>query len=208
MIRYWVGCDLAESPDETAISVLERRDSELYLRAIFGIPPPVDYDDVCTKLIQTLWYLEPYQSARRGLPYHEPVIGLAYDARGVGRGIRPVLERALREERALRPGPRVELWGVQSTAGSSVSISHPFINVPKTDLVFSSYRALRNGALVLGDDAPFREVTRLREQLINYRMKLTAGGRDQFEPWKTTQHDDLVDALNLAVWAHQYQEES
>jgi hypothetical protein len=213
MIRYWVGADFAESPDETAISVVEReRDRShnnvmLYLRSMFTIPPPVDYDDVCRRLVETLWFLEPYKPVRKGLPEHERVVGLAYDARGVGRGIRPILERALRAERELRPGPRVELWGVQTTAGSSVSVSHPFINVPKRDVVFSTYRALRNETLVLGANHPYRQITRLREQLINYQLKMTQSGSDTYEPWKATQKDDMVDALNLAVWAHSYQEE-
>ena len=42
----------------------------------------------------------------------------------------------------------------------------------------------------------------LKEELLNFKMKINvATGHDSYEAWREGEHDDLVLAAALAVWA-------
>ncbi|MDP9474511.1 MAG: hypothetical protein M3R38_02225 [Actinomycetota bacterium] len=40
----------------------------------------------------------------------------------------------------------------------------------------------------------------LVDELVNFRVKQAAAGRESYEAWRENDHDDLVFALCLAAW--------
>ncbi|MFJ3856127.1 hypothetical protein ACIPRL_07870 [Streptomyces sp. NPDC090085] len=115
---------------------------------------------------------------------------LAADATGVGR---PVLE-LLRED----PPLPWDVLGITAHGGHRVTGTWPDLNAPKSRLVSALSAAIDNRALTV-PEGPATE--RLAGQLLTYRAKARAGGRVRYEAARETDHDDLVSALQQAMFA-------
>lgn len=71
-------------------------------------------------------------------------------------------------------------------------------SVPKKDLVARAQVLLQNGRLKIVPQLPHART--LVDELVNFRVKQAAAGRESFEAWRENDHDDLVFALCLATW--------
>jgi hypothetical protein len=86
--------------------------------------------------------------------------------------------------------------GVTITAGNQERGT----NVPKRNLVSALQVAFSTGRLKIASGLDLAPV--LKEELRNFRMKINlATGHDSYEAWREGEHDDLVLAAALAVWA-------
>jgi hypothetical protein len=56
----------------------------------------------------------------------------------------------------------------------------------------------QSGRLKISREIP--EYQTLVEELLNFRVKITANAHDTYEAWREGQHDDLVLALAMACW--------
>jgi hypothetical protein len=132
----------------------------------------------------------------------EPLrVGLAIDEGGVGKAVRDILIKEMIE--GLEKGkPKVRFLPVTVHGGANTTHAGGFYHVPKRDLVSAGLVAYQNGKLRVGK-LRYRDV--LEEELANYRLKQNlATGNVAFEPLREGQHDDLLFATCLAIWAWEY----
>ena len=186
--KWIVGLDLGQAHDFTAVVAAEiirpvppgerpHLTVPLVSRAPLGTPYPAIVARI-TDLLTT----PPFQGATH----------LVVDSTGVGR---PVLD-------LLRAGP-LQPIPVTITGGDTVNGNRFMYRVPKRDLVFSAQLALQQGRLRIAAESEQAET--LARELADFRVRITAGGSDQYGVWREGQHDDLVLALALAVWWAEWQ---
>lgn len=190
-LRYWVALDCGQAHDYSAALVMERKVApaqELHVTSLDRAPLRTPYPAIAKAVVSKVCELEPV-----GAFGEKPDIGLIIDAGGVGRAVRDLVKAELSSR---GDTPRVHFWPVSATGGGRVSIGGGFINVPKRDLVIAAVVALQDGRLKIGD-VPNADL--LKQELAEYRMKLTARGHDAYEG--AGRNDDLVYACCLAAWA-------
>jgi hypothetical protein len=122
----------------------------------------------------------------------EPVC-LALDATGVGR---PVYDMFLAELGWVSGGllPVVIHGGADEHHHSGVA------RVPKRELVSRAVKLLQKRELKIATTLPFAET--LIGELKAFRLKINVNtGHDSYEAWRERDHDDLVLALCIALWA-------
>ncbi|MDP9487453.1 MAG: hypothetical protein M3Q49_16995, partial [Actinomycetota bacterium] len=94
-------------------------------------------------------------------------VGLAIDEGGVGKAVRDILQKEIRE--GVEKGrPRVRLLPVTVHGGATTNIGNGWVHVPKRDLVSAGLVAYQNGRLRVGD---LRHRATLENELTNYRLK-------------------------------------
>jgi hypothetical protein len=218
-VRYWMGVDFGQANDPTAVALVERvpvevgqrevseragllsyrekrvpvLDHELHVRSLVRPPLRTSYERIADEIGRKIAQLEPMGAfGERG------EIGLCVDATGVGRALCDMLSSRLRSQ--IR-GPKVHLWPVVVTGGNRVTrLGGEFIGVPKRDLISAGLIALQDGRLKIPTTIP--ETQQLTQELLDYRVRITLrSGHDTYEPWREGDHDDLLFALCLAVWA-------
>jgi hypothetical protein len=223
--RYSVGVDLGQANDPTAIAVLEktvappetamfspvgdspsdrlvegRRVYDLvYLkRPKLGTP----YDAIARKVADLICELEP-----RGAFGEIGQVTLSVDGTGVGRGIVDMLRTEF--NRRVKLGtwiPKMDFRPV-SVTGSNSSLKKPdrsggYWSVPKRDLVFPAVAAFQQGDVRIAKGIKDRDA--LVNELKNYRRTTNiATGNMAFEPWRESDHDDLLFATCLALFGWQ-----
>ena len=69
--------------------------------------------------------------------------------------------------------------------------------VPKDQMVSMLQVLLQTGRIHLPKTA---EAEALKEELLNYEIRISDGGRDTYGAFRTGSHDDLVSALGIAVF--------
>lgn len=224
--RYSVGVDLGQANDYTAIAVLERvvvppstalfnpvgvspsnrlvegetvYDLVYLKRPKLGTP----YDTIARRVADLICELEP-QGAFGELGQ----VTLSVDGTGVGRGVVDMLDTEFKRRGATSKAvPKVDFRRV-SVTGSQTALKRPtrangYWSVPKKDLVFPAVAAFQQGKIRIGKVAD-REA--LVNELKNYRRTTNiATGGMQFEPWRESEHDDLLFAVCLALWGWQVQ---
>ena len=184
--KYYVGLDLGQAQDHTAIVVVERR-----------IPPNVRDDNnviagYAVRHLDRVPLDTPYPVIVKSvitLMQRSPLAGdakLIIDATGVGAPIFDLFEQA-----GLRP------IGVITTAGDRVSGGPRWKRCPKRDLMTNIQVLLQSGRLHIARELSHSET--LARELKAFRVKLTASGRDRWEA-QDGEHDDMVFALSLAAW--------
>lgn len=191
---YFVGLDLGQENDHSAIAGLERvwkrsysrnmvtwefdpdDEVQLRLRYLERIPLGTAYPKVVERVATICRSL-----ARRGR------CGLAADATGVGAGIVDMLKAA-------DLGATTALLPVVITSGDHAHYQHGRHRVPKINLVAGLQTVLGREELTVAAD--LREFGRLVEEMRGFGAKLTEGRAQSFGGKK----DDLVIALALAVW--------
>ena len=219
--RYSVGVDLGQANDPTAVAVLEKtiappetamfspvgaspRDrlvegstvyDLVYLkRPKLGTP----YDTIAARVADLICELEP-----TGAFGEIGQVSLCVDGTGVGRGVVDML----RTEFLGRPQkPRMDFRAV-SVTGSNTSLKRPerahgYWSVPKKDLVFPAVAAFQQGKIRIAKGIKDRGA--LVNELKNYRRTTNiATGNMVFEPWRESDHDDLLFAVCLSLWGWQ-----
>jgi hypothetical protein len=223
--RYSVGVDLGQAADFTAIAVLEKvivppetamfspvgehpgdrlvegdiRYDLVYLkRPKLGTP----YDTIAKRVADLVCELEP-----EGAFGELGQVTLSVDGTGVGRGVVDMLRTEFQRRGATsRAVPKVDFRAV-SVTGSNTSLKRPsrsggYWSVPKRDLVFGGVTAFQQGKIRIAKGIKDRDA--LVNELKNYRRTTNiATGNMAFEPWRESDHDDLLFAVCLALWGWQ-----
>jgi hypothetical protein len=134
-------------------------------------------------------------------------VTLSVDGTGVGRGVVDMLDTEFKRRGATSKSvPKVDFRRV-SVTGSNTSLKRPertngYWSVPKKDLVFPAVAAIQQGKIRIARRLTDRDA--LVNELKNYRRTTnSATGNMAFEPWRESDHDDLLFALCLALWGWQ-----
>ena len=197
---YYLGLDLGQQQDHTAIAIAERLEVEsgaaerpaaqYHCRHLERLPLGTPYPQVVERL-RTLVARPPLRGAVR----------LAVDATGVGLPVVDMLKAA-----DLGGAP---LYPVLITAGAHVTHEHGVYRVPKQTLVAGLQVLLQSGRFKVAPALP--EAATLTRELLGFKVRITAQAHETFEAWREGVHDDLVLAATLAVWlgewhhAHRWQ---
>ena len=186
MTRYFLGLDLGQSQDYTALVVAEQvpavgvRSSVVYqyhLRHLERLKLGTPYPEVAERV-----------KALLASPALKGCSRLVVDSTGVGM---PVLD--MLRQHGLSP------IGITITGGDLASHEGTKWRVPKRDLVSTMQVLLQTQRLKVAEGLPDAAV--LVEELLNFRVKidpLTA--HDSYGAWREKEHDDLVLAVALACW--------
>jgi hypothetical protein len=185
---YFIGLDLGQARDHSALAVVERvaeprpdgggRPLSRYaVRHLRRWPLHTSYAAVAADLAALV----------RAPPLCGPVV--VVDQTGVGLAVVDVLARS-RLAAALE---RVVITGGRRTARGACGAWH----VPKRELVFCLQRLVRSGRLRV---AALPESQPLIEEMLAFRVKVTAAAHETFGARRGRDHDDLVLAVALATW--------
>lgn len=193
LTRYFVGLDLGQLADYTAVAVLE-------LAELRGPWDPVYYE----WKKQTILRLRHLERMALGTPYPEVVervrrvvrsgelLGqcrLMVDATGVGP---PVVDMLRRVDLGCPMMPAM-ITGAELESSAS-----GYYRVPKRDLVVGLQVMLQEGVLEISGG--MAEARTLVEEMLAMRVRITPAMHEQYGAWRQGEHDDLVLAVAMAVW--------
>jgi hypothetical protein len=192
--KYFVGLDLGQRHDFTALAVLERRE-----RAVGGLDPVTYLQPSKTELVVRYLermklgtaYPQVLERVKRLVSQH-PLKGnctLLVDATGVGA---PVVDWIKRSDLNCVMVPITITGGGRSVERSGGNY------VTRTDLLSGVQVHLERQELILPDPMP--ELDRLIEELTALRIQTGARGRVRVDSESSATHDDLAIALALACW--------
>ena len=157
------------------------------------------YTKIARGIVKLLTELYQLHMREDGLREAQPVtVGLAIDEGGVGKAVKDILLDAL-EDGIEQGRPHIRFLPVTVHGGANTTRSGGYYHIPKRDLVHAGIVAYQNGTLHVGK---LRHRGVLEEELKNYRLKQNIStGYAAFEPLREGQHDDLLFAVCLGVWA-------
>ena len=180
-IEFFVGLDLGQTTDPSAVAVLERRGGAMptySLRHLQRFPLGTPYTTVATAVVK--------------LTQTPPLRGrcaLEVDQTGVGR---PVVE-------LLRQLPAVPfLVPITITGGFRGTRASDSWHVPKRDLVGGLQAAVQARRLLIAGG--LCDADTLMTEMANFRVAITPTAQETFGAARAGQHDDLVLAVALAVF--------
>jgi len=181
MSEFYIGLDLGQIQDYTALTILEKlypqeSEPQYHLRHIERFPLRTSYPEVVDKVKE---YLKSF--------HVDDSVYLVVDATGVGLGI---MDMFVKE--GLYP------VGITITGGNEVSRDSDNYKVPKRNLVTCLQILFQTERLKIAKD--LRHVGTLIQELSNFKVKITTKGNDTYEAWREGQHDDLVLSVALACW--------
>ncbi len=191
--QFFMGLDLGQASDPSAIAVVERaelvgdwdavafarrREIEYRLRGLERLPLGMRYPEVEERAAHLV-----DRVAQQG------ECELLVDATGVGR---PVVDH-LRMS-----GLRCKMRAVMVTGGQSERSEGGFDYVPKRDLMAGLQTLFEYGELKIAKS--LRHVEALKKEMADMRVKVTPAGNEQYGAWREGEHDDLVFAVALACW--------
>ena len=192
---YFVGLDLGQKQDPTAIAVVEwaeyngawdavayshRVETSLSLRHLERIPLGTPYPEVVYRVGCTMRSRQLANAERRHL---------VVDGTGVG----PAVVDLLRQEDL-----QSKLWAVTITGGDTERYVDDYYRVPKRDLIIGLQVLMEQGGLQIAEG--MKEGATLVKEMAEMRVKISGGAREQFGAWRRGEHDDLVLAVALACW--------
>lgn len=192
--EYFIGLDLGQSHDPTAISILERSDlvvdrdrathawhahTRRAVRHLQRLPLQTPYPDI-VDLVRDLVLHPQLQPYRRTL---------VIDATGVGK---PVVDMFKRAHLPCRIVP------VTITSGDRQISDASHWRVPKRDLVTGLMLLFQGEQLEICGHLP--EARALVHELGSMRVKVSLDGNEKYGAWREGEHDDLVLATALAAW--------
>ena len=194
-MSFYVGLDLGQSNDYTALAVVEKvrtegYDPDLHLRHLERYPLRTPYPEMVARVAKLVEDPQLRSSrvdrrlGRRVLDEPE----LLVDATGVGR---PVVD--LFKERGL------SYKAITITGGNKVTGIAGGYGVPKRDLVGALEVPFHSGRLKIAAGLHLWETLRTELQTFRRKVSLTTG-MDTYEHWRESDHDDLVLAAALACW--------
>ena len=233
MFHYYVGLDLGQSQDYTALCVLEEP---------VWIGPEASWDDFGVFLPEDVeeGWVSPARLGPRyarqalavnhkyGRPAHPPLhvrhlerydLGTKYTA--IIENVKRLLSREPIGRRLERTRLLVDKTGVGAAVvdsfhaagvrpiavtihgGSNVAPEPDGYRVPKRDLVAAVQTLLQNGRLKIAEGLELAPV--LKRELLGFRVKVDPKtAHDSYEHWREGDHDDLVLATALACWYREY----
>jgi hypothetical protein len=186
-MQYFVGLDLGQTTDYSALAVLER---------------PAEADPAGTDPVYALRHLQrfalgtPYTaivSSVAALTAGPPFVShtwLLVDQTGVGRAVVDMLRQAVQ---------KTYLVPITITAGHAVTKeADRSFHVPKKELVTCMQLLFENRRLRIARSLP--EADTLVRELQHFQVKITLAAHETFGTWREGLHDDLVLAVALASW--------
>jgi hypothetical protein len=191
LLVHFVGLDLGQVRDFTALAVLERplvgphdalarRRPAYALRHLQRFPLGTPYPAVVQGVLTLL----------RGALLSDPT--LAVDQTGVGRAVVDLLADALRGPVSCLVFPMTLTAGHAVTGGEAGGLY-----VPKKELIGTLQLLLQTRRLQVARSLTDAAVLK---ELENYRIKVTTARNETFESWREGPHDDLVLAVAMAAW--------
>jgi len=187
-----LGIDIGQKRDPTAICVAEfqprktqgRDEMHFIVRHLQRLDLGTPYPEVARRVAE----VAEGTSKKAGI---SPVVYV--DATGVGQPIVDILR-----ECAPRYLKIIPVY-FTSTDKATVSTSYPpQISLGKAFLVSRLQALLQTGRLHLPQS---RDSEALREELLNYEIRITENSNDTYGAFRVGTHDDLVTALGMAVQA-------
>jgi hypothetical protein len=187
--HYFVGLDLGQTTDYTALCVLERPvlktaiepDPAYALRHLQRFPLGTPYPEIVRDVIALL----------KTPPM--PGAFLVVDQTGVGRAVVDLFKESFEGKVTCRFAPITISGGHEVTRGNGGLV------VPKKELVSSLSVVLQNRGLKIPSGLEYAR--ELAEELQHFRMKPQAASDAASDvSWRERPHDDLVLALALACW--------
>ena len=189
---------VGEHPGNRLVEGDFRYDLVYLKRPKLGTP----YDTIAKRVADLVCELEP-QGAFGELGQ----LTLSVDGTGVGRAVVDMLDAEFKRRGATsRAVPKVDFRRV-SVTGSNTSLKRPtrtdgYWAVPKKDLVFPAVAAFQRGQIRIAKGIKDRDA--LVGELRNYKRTTNIStGNLAFEPWRESEHDDLLFAVCLALWGWQ-----
>jgi hypothetical protein len=191
--QYFLGLDLGQARDPSALAVVERvelvgewdavrfahwREIELRLRRLERLPLGIRYPEI-----------EDWVRGVVATLAQEGECELLVDATGVGR---PVVDHL----RAGGVGCRIR--AVTVTGGQAEKSEGGYDYVPKKDLMAGLRVLLEYNELKIA--RVMRYVEEFKKEMADMRVKVTLAGNEQYGAWRDGEHDDLVFAVALGCW--------
>lgn len=214
-----VSADLGQQADFTAVAIIERVErlnpdfngveaqmsQERRKRGVRGF----EYTE--PKNLPPLFNCTYLKRFELGTPYTEVVskikrlmdspkmqdqpLALALDATGVGTPVRDMFKKEM-------PGARI--YPVTIHGGDNELFNKGFYRVPKRELVSRAVKLLQRRELNIAPSLEFAST--LVEELRAFKLKININtGHDSYEAWRERDHDDLVLALCIGLWAAETQ---
>jgi hypothetical protein len=192
--HYFVGLDLGQSQDFTAVCVVER--SETVAEHVDGATYERKWEvryhvrylqrlNLGTSYVQVVQHIKSLVAN----PVLEKCSTLVVDATGVGA---PVVDLLRASELGCPIVP------VTITSGDSESHNNGVFRVPKRDLILGLQVLFQTQQLAIAERLP--EAQALMKELMNMRVKISQSGHDSYAAWREGTHDDLVLCVALACW--------
>jgi hypothetical protein len=180
MVRFYVGLDLGQSADYTALCILEKLQQEtgyVYnirrLERVRGEP----YPSIIEKVVAVMKSNPLQQDAT-----------LVADSTGVGAPVVDEFRKA-----GLKP------ISVFIHGGENVTHDGMNYRVPKRNLVAVVKILLQNNRLIGSDKLKLGGI--LQQELLNFNYKFDPKtAHDSYGCWREAIHDDLVLSVSLAAW--------
>jgi hypothetical protein len=201
---YYVGLDLGQSQDYTALAVIQRvpvydpdtgkHGVELHLKHLERYPLKSFYTDIADS-VKSLLTGPPFtDTIQDGFRIRRATTQLIVDKTGVGVAVTDILrDRGLNfvSVTFTGMGEKVNRHGTRD------------YSVPRQDIVAALEVPFHKGTLKVAKGlGGWRE---LREELLNFRRKQNKRtGHIRSEHWRESDHDDLVFAAALACWKATY----
>lgn len=177
---FYFGLDLGQAQDYSALcaaqKVQAKEDIQYHVRHAERFVLGTTYPDIITKLHDRINAVN--------IDYIT-----AADATGVGR---PVIDLMRKEN--IKTVPIV-------ITGGEKELFDPELGgwkVPKRVLISNVLVLLQSGQLKFAKGMMHAQT--LIDELLNFKIKVTAKGNDTYEAWREGDHDDLVLALAMAIW--------
>ncbi len=190
-IRYFVGLDLGQKADYTALCLLEKHGTGLeafyHCRHLHRYALGTSYPAIVADM-RNLCLRPPLDSKRPSL---------AIDATGVGVAVTELFTMA-------RPGINASIVPISIHGGNEVVSNSPGYNVPKRELVSVTQALLQTERLKIAEELPLASV--LATELQNFQVEISQSGFDTYNA-RSGAHDDLVLSLAMALWLGQNQQE-
>ena len=227
MVEYFVGLDLGQAADYTALAIAEQVDAptgatraevvrDALVVSASGRASPVVRDAPVTERQYHVRELRRFPLGTgypdivadvccllRREPLRSAQVTLALDETGVGAPVRDLFARALPQVGLLPvEGPTALLVPITITGGHTPVRDGRGWHTPKRDLVSVAQVLLQRRRLKVAPGLP--EAATLVRELETFRVKISDRGHDSYRAWRETDHDDLVLAVALAVWVAEH----
>lgn len=177
--RYYLGVDLGQAADYTAISVIEKVDSQLRVRHLERLPLGTPYPDQVQRLKRI------FEQVNSGDERAKVIV----DYTGVGRAVVDLIKNG-----GMKP------VALTITGGNEPTKDGMNWHIPKRDLISSLIVAFQTGQVKIAKSLP--EAETLTRELMNFKLKVNLQtGHDSYEAWREGIHDDLVLSVAMAVYA-------
>jgi hypothetical protein len=202
MIRWFIGFDVGQSVDYSAMVFVEQRKvSEQDLIRLDPHDPRMIEDQLVLINVYDVRHIE---RPPRGMSYVDQVKILKsrmvapeitgssvilVDQTGCGR---PVID--------MMRGSGVDgIVPITITGGNSVTYGPDGFCVPKKELVAALQLFFQSGRIKIAASLP--EAQMLKNEVLNFKVKVNPKtGSEAYEAWREGDHDDIVLALAMACW--------